>query len=179
MCCCCSAAEALKLNYNRLRYLVSRMVDIQTVSIAVASASVTVAAIYYVWQIRHQTKIRETDLIMRLYSTYGSKEYQDAWARVDANEIRNYNEYVKKHGLRDYIQCGSFYEGIGVLLKKKLIEINLVDALFSVPLKLAYEKMKPLIEDNRKQLHDPRVFEHFEYVYNEMKKREQLASRTA
>jgi hypothetical protein len=30
------------------------MIDIQTVSIAIASASVFVAAIYYIFQIRHQ-----------------------------------------------------------------------------------------------------------------------------
>jgi len=41
-------------------------VDIQTISIAVASASVTLAAIYYMWQIRHQTKIRQTDLVIRI-----------------------------------------------------------------------------------------------------------------
>jgi hypothetical protein len=52
--------------------LVLRVVDIQTVSIAVASASVTVAAIYYVWQIRHQTKIRKTDAFWRVYQSFNS-----------------------------------------------------------------------------------------------------------
>jgi len=32
------------------------MADIQTVSIAIASAGVFAAAIYYIWQIRHQSK---------------------------------------------------------------------------------------------------------------------------
>jgi hypothetical protein len=35
-----------------------------------------------------------------------------------------------------------------------------------------YERMKPIIEGNREQFHDQRVFENFEYVYNEMQKRE-------
>jgi hypothetical protein len=55
---------------------------LQTVSIAIASAGVFVAAVYYILQIRHQTKIRQTDLVIRLYSTYGSKEFQEAWATV-------------------------------------------------------------------------------------------------
>jgi hypothetical protein len=50
------------------------MVDIQTVSIAIASAGVFAAAIYYALQIRHQTKLRETDLLVRLYSTFTNKE---------------------------------------------------------------------------------------------------------
>ena len=155
----------------------SIVVDIQTVSIAIASTSVLIAAIYYVLQIRNQTKIRQTDLVMRLYSTFGSKEFQDAWTRIESIEFKNYDEYVKKCGLGDYAQCATFFEGIGVLLQKKLIDINLVDALFSVPLKFMYERMKPIIEGNREQLHNQRVFEHFEYLYNEMKKREQQLAR--
>ena len=152
------------------------MVDIlllQTVSIAIASVGVFIAAIYYILQIRHQTKLRQTDLVMRLYSTFGSKEFQDAWTRIESIEFKNYDEYMKKCGLGDYAQCATFFEGIGVLLQKKLIDINLVDALFSVPLKFMYERMKPIIEGNKQQFHNQRVFEYFEYLYNEMQKREQ------
>jgi len=149
------------------------MVDIQTVSIAVASAGILVAATYYILQIRHQTKLRQTDLVMRLYSTFGSKEFQDAWTRIESIEFKNYDEYVKKYGSGDYVQCATFFEGIGVLLQKKLIDINLVDALFGVPLKYMYERMKPIIEGNKQQFHNQRVFEYFEYLYNEMNRREQ------
>jgi hypothetical protein len=155
------------------------MVDIQTVSVAIASTSVVIVAIYYVFQIRHQTRLRQTDLVMRLYSTFGSKEFQDAWKRIESNEFKNYDEYRKKCGLGDYAQCATFFEGIGVLLHKKLIDTNLIDALFSVPLKHMYERMKPIIEGNREQFHDQRVFENFEYVYNEMQKREQKLQPTA
>jgi hypothetical protein len=154
------------------------MVDTQTVSVAIASTSVVIVAIYYVFQIRHQTRLRQTDLVMRLYSTFGSKEFQDAWTRIESNEFKNYDEYVKKCDLGDYAQCATFFEGIGVLLQKKLIDINLIDALFSVPLKHMYERMKPIIEGNREQFHDQRVFENFEYVYNEMQKREQKLQPT-
>jgi hypothetical protein len=47
-------------NSPNLVFWVSRMVDIQTVSIAIASAGVFLAAIYYILQIRHQTRIRQT-----------------------------------------------------------------------------------------------------------------------
>jgi len=152
---------------------VFEMVDVQTVSIAVASTGVFLAAIYYIIQIRHQTKVRQTDLVMRLYSTFGSKEFQDAWTRIESIEFKNYDEYVKKYGSGDYVQCATFFEGIGVLLQNRLIDINLVDALFGVPLKYMYERMKPIIEGNKQQFHNQRVFEYFEYLYNEMQKREQ------
>jgi hypothetical protein len=58
------------------------MVDIQTVSIAIASASVVAGIVYYAFQVRHQTRLRETDFIMRLYSTYGSKEFHEILKEV-------------------------------------------------------------------------------------------------
>ena len=149
------------------------MVDITEISAMIAAAGVMIGVVYYILEMRHQSKVRQTDLVMRLYSTFGSKEFQDAWTRIESIEFKNYDEYVKKCGSGDYVQCATFFEGIGVLLQKKLIDLNLVDALFSEPLKHAYERMKPIIEGNREQFHSQRVFENFEYLYNEMRKREQ------
>ena len=50
------------------------MIDISSVSVVVAAASVVAGVIYYSFQLRNQTKMRQTDLVMRLYSTYSSKE---------------------------------------------------------------------------------------------------------
>jgi hypothetical protein len=58
------------------------MVDIQTISIAIASAGVACAAIYYSLQIRHQTKLRQTDFTMRLYTSWVSKEMTEPWLKV-------------------------------------------------------------------------------------------------
>jgi hypothetical protein len=149
------------------------MVDITEISAIIAAAGVMIGVVYYILEMRHQSKVRQTDLVMRLYSTFGSKEFQDAWTRIESIEFKNYDEYVKKCGMGDYVQCATFFEGIGVLLQKKLIDIKLVDALFSIPLKLMYEGMKPIIEGNRKQFHDQRVFGNFEYLYDEINKREQ------
>ena len=75
------------------------MVDVQTVSIAVASASVIVGVIYYVFQIRHQTKLRETDLFLRLNSTmFANKEFlKDLWKIWDL-EYKDYDDFNKKYG---------------------------------------------------------------------------------
>jgi hypothetical protein len=54
------------------------LVDIQTISIATASASVVIGVVYYILQIRHQTKTRQTDLVMKLYSQFNSIEFARA-----------------------------------------------------------------------------------------------------
>jgi len=76
------------------------VVDIQTISIAIASAGVFAAAIYYILQLRHQTRIRKTDLIIRLYSRLHSSEFDDAYPKIMSLEFKDYEDFVKKYGRR-------------------------------------------------------------------------------
>ena len=153
------------------------MADIQTVSIAIASASVALAAIYYIFQIRHQTKLRQTDLIMRLYSRFSSEGFQKTFDKVRRREPLSLHDYEEKYGSAEWITVGTFFEGIGVLLYRKLIDIGLVDDLFTAPIKISWGKMKDTIIETRKEYGQPTIFEWFEYLYNEMKKREQQLAR--
>jgi hypothetical protein len=156
------------------------MVDIQTVSIAVASASVVVGVIYYSLQIRHQNlqiqqqnKIRQTDLVMKLYSQFNSLEFQKMWHNVLNREAKNYNEYNEKYGPAEVSAVGMFFEGIGILLKRELIDIELVDDMFTMPINDTWLKIKDMTFEIRKIRNQPTILEWFEYLYNEMKKREQ------
>jgi len=116
------------------------MVDIQTVSVVIASASVVAGVVYYTLQLRHQNRIRQTDLIMRLYSNYGSREFQEAVWKLMAREYKDFDDYGRQHGWAEAVEIGTFFEGIGLLLKRKLVDIQLVDDLFTTPIKLAWEK---------------------------------------
>jgi hypothetical protein len=149
------------------------MVDIQTVSIVLASASVIAGVVYYTLQIRHQTRIRQTDLVMRLYSTRGSKEFQEAVKNVMTAKPENYKDYENWWEWSDFIEVLIFFEGIGILLYRKLIDIKLADDLFSTLIKASWEKIRSVVENVRKYNSSPAIAEHFEYLYNEMKKREQ------
>jgi hypothetical protein len=43
------------------------MVDVTEISAIVAAAGVLVGVVYYILDMRNQAKIRQTDLVMRLY----------------------------------------------------------------------------------------------------------------
>jgi len=157
------------------------VVDIQTVSIAIASASVVAGVVYYAFQLRHQTKLRQTDLIMRLYSTLGSKEFFESYTKFLMMEFEDYDDYRKKYALSPFglsekpeviafWRVGIFYEEIGVLLYMKLVDINLTARLFRNLVVITWEKAKPIIEGLREQWNEPRGYGWFEYLYNEMKK---------
>ena len=149
------------------------MVDIQTISIVIASASVFAAAIYYMFRIRHEAKVRQTDLVMKLYSQFNSLEFQKMWHEVLNREARDWQDYNNKYGLVEFTAVSIFFEGIGILLRRKLINIELIDDMFTTDVKWTWERIKDLTLEYRKVRNQPEIFEWFEYLYNEMQKRQQ------
>jgi hypothetical protein len=153
-------------------------VDLQTASIVVASASVVAGIIYYSLQIRHQTKVSQTDLIIRLYSLVASKEFLEAWETVRQRKIESLSQYKGKYGnFTEVSQVNTVLGELGMLLRRKLIDIDLVyDLTGGMPM-IAWEKLKPINDEVRKN----RGLESdsFDYLYNEMKKKEtQQTSKT-
>ena len=147
------------------------MVDIQTVSIAIASASVVAGIVYYALQLRNQTKIRKTDLLVRLYSTMSTKDWLEAWEKFRDREILDYDEYKEKYGLVEFNEVFLFFDQVGSLLQKGLIDIDLVP-FRAGQVEITWEKMKPMIEGARKRFNEPEFGYDAEYLANEMKKRE-------
>lgn len=147
--------------------------DISSLSAIIAAIGVMIGVVLTVLEVRNWVNTRQTDLVIRLYSTFGSDEIQEAWERIQTREFKDFDSYRKEYGLQDVNKVGWFFEGLGVLLHRKLIDISLVDDLFSSPVKRAWEKLKPVAEGERNQTNRPQIWEWFEYVYNELKKREQ------
>jgi len=158
---------------------VPRVVDITEISAMVAAAGVLVGVVYYILDMRSQTRIRQTDLLMRLYSTFMSRETSESLLTIMGLEYGDYNDFIEKYGMpspekpvwTSYMMVTNFFNEVGMLLHRKLISIETVDELFGFRVAQFWEKLKPLIEGMRKQL-NPHVARWFEYLYNELKKRE-------
>jgi len=162
------------------------MVDIQTVSIVIASASVIAGIVYYAFQLRHQAKMRQTDLVVRISSDMKNREFLEATLDVTGAEFTDYDDFVKKYGTPlsknqvplSFLVVGNYFEQIGVLYRNKLIDANLIGQLLAIS--YMWEKMEPYVRIVRKESQDQSYYEWFEYLYNEVKKREQQqASKTA
>jgi hypothetical protein len=167
---------------------VSRVVDVQTVSIAIASASVVAGVVYYSLQIRHQSlqiqqqnKMRQTDLVVRLYSTFISKEFLDAMMKFMALEFKDYKDFVNKYGrilsespeVKAAMTIDNYFNQVGILLHRGFIDAGLVRDVFTYRVELVWKKAEPVIQGMRKEFNQPEAGKWFEYLYNEMQKREQ------
>ncbi|MCJ7718633.1 DUF4760 domain-containing protein [Candidatus Bathyarchaeota archaeon] len=156
-----------------------RIVNLTEISAIVATAGVLVGVVYYILAIQHQAQNKQTDLVMRLYATFSSTEFQNAWAKVkkrarefdDIDDIYEFEEKVG--GLQEFNQVGLFFEGVGILLKRRIVNDTLIDDLFGGAIARAWETVRTGIIKGRQQQNDPTIYYYFEYLYNEMKKREQ------
>ena len=75
------------------------MVDIQAFSIANASAGVLAGVIYYILEIRHQSRLRQTESVIRLspFFNMNAREMQEAITQVCSIEYENYDDYLERY----------------------------------------------------------------------------------
>ncbi|MHA3965140.1 MAG: DUF4760 domain-containing protein [Candidatus Thorarchaeota archaeon SMTZ1-45] len=150
--------------------------DIASISAIVAAGGVIVGVVFTTLELRNLIKQRQTDLALRLYSHFGSREFLEARRTVMDLEFKDYNDYVKKYGPFGRVEAVSqvcmFFQGMGVLLHRRLLNISLVDELFSpISIKIIWEKMKPVVDGWRKQFNEPNILEWFENLYDELQRR--------
>jgi hypothetical protein len=158
------------------------MLDVPSISAIVAAVGVMIGVALAVLELRNLVKQRQTDLMMRLYLTWGSEEYKKGFGPFLGLEIKDYDSFAKKYGSitsperspiwTDIDRYTWFFNGIGYLVYHKLADVEQVEDLF-YGVGVIWEKTKPLVEAWRKQLNIPRSNRWLEYLSNEMKKREQ------
>jgi len=157
------------------------MADVTVFSIVIAAASVTIAAIFAIFQLRNLVKARRMDMIMRLYLGWGEAEMKKSFSRVMAAEITTYEEFAKKHGPwahPDHPQIWTdvdrilwFANGYSYLVYKGLADIRDIEDLFGHGVPMMWEKVHPLVEGVRRELNSPKTWQWLEYLYNELKKK--------
>ena len=65
----------------------------------------------------------------------------------------------------DYHNLAQFFEGIGVLVKRQLIDIDLVEDLLSDRVLWWWEMYQPICIGARQVTNDPEMYENMEYLY--------------
>lgn len=148
--------------------------DVASASIVIACISVVVAVVLAVLQLREQNQTRQAQLFMDIYDQFYSPEFNERWMRLVYTI--NEEEWIDSDGtpkwlkgeIDSFVEINSlncFFEGIGLLVFKKLIDINLVAQLMSTPIVLTWNRVSKHVTRTREILGRPQVFEWFEYLH--------------
>ena len=125
-----------------------------------------------------QLETRQAQLFMDLYKTWTAKPFQ-----LDVNEMfflweyEDYDDFFQKYGeytnLEKHViwdEVSMWLEGVGVLLKKELIDIDTLVQMQSLSgmMLVIWKKYEPLIVEFRLR-HSEEFMGAFEYLFNELK----------
>ena len=168
------------------------MIDAQTLTTMFGGIGVGVAAIYYILTLRNSQKTqeltlkaqqqsvetRQSQILMSIYQNMSTPEYQKAWYEiVMVWKWKDYDDFMNKYGPfknndanAKRASIGMNIEGIGVLVKRGLIDVRMVDDMMSIYIIGYWEKFESVIREWRRIYDVPTSHEHAEYLYNEVKR---------
>ena len=140
-----------------------------------------VAIIYYTLTLRNSNKTqqlqletRQAQLFMQIYNNWYSLELSRQYEKVMNWEWIDYEDFGKNLGsdIENVIalrMVGRFFEGIGLYVKRGLIDVSLVDDLMSGAYVRFWLKFQPIFVEMRIRQNFPQMLEWIEYLYNELK----------
>ena len=157
------------------------MVDISTLSELLVAFSVLFGVVTWYLQNKENKEINQARLFMDLYQTYRSREFRIQYGELLYDqEWTDYDDWYEKYGPETNLEAIAtwnailaYFEGVGQLMRRKMIDKDLVYDLLSIIAITIWEKMEPTVKGQRERKNNPRIFDDFEYLYNEMKNYEQ------
>ena len=162
------------------------MVDLQIVSVAVGIVvgvvTLIIGVLDSVLSNRSSRKTGETTLetrqaqfFMQIYGSFHEVEFFDKFTNILTWRWEDYDDFMGKYGWRanpeawhSFGAVSAFFEGIGVLVHRGLIDIRLVGELMSRHIVMYWEKIGPVSMEMRRRLELP-VDWYLEYLYDEMR----------
>jgi hypothetical protein len=134
------------------------MVDYQTISVVFAGLSIGIAAIYYTLTLRNsqraqqlQMETRQVQMFSQLFGMMSDMEFAKGWAEFNYLwEYEDYDDWWKKYGPNENPKAFAHFmttsiqkEGIGVMVKRGLLDVGLVADWVSGMFMTDWEKLEP------------------------------------
>jgi hypothetical protein len=155
-------------------------VTFQTIFQFLQTVGILVGVYYYIMTIRTnqrnqqiQIETRQAQLFMQMHNRWNSLELRtqfDIVVNANWDDYESFLEYTQNEASRTGFRIvASFVEGIGVLVKRGLIDASFVDDLMSGRIIEFWETLRPFTLESRKRTGDYELAEHIEYLYGVIK----------
>ena len=152
------------------------MVDVQTIGVLVTAASVTVAAIYYMFTLRINMKAREMEICRLATSDMSSQTGLNRYATVMTLEWKDYEDFMQRYGYSNPDIFGKFtsqlfmLETMGVLVKSGVAPAETMYYLGGYGVLRLWEKYKDIIKGRRDAAFGQDYMINLEFFAGEMMK---------
>jgi len=163
------------------------MASFELLAIILTGLGLTASITYYAMVLRNQNKTRQAQLFMQVHSQWKDRAFIKGFYDMLNNwEWENIEDFWAKYGQNvneeAFITAAEVcfhFEGVGQLLRDGLIDIDLVDSMYSTRAIDLWEKLYPIAKYLRAQAFgrpNPDYYKNFEYLYTTLKKRRETLS---
>lgn len=147
-------------------------------SVIIPTLGIAVPLSYYVIYLRTVKQTRQAQLFMQIHSQWIDKKFVNQfmdllnlWKWSDSDDFwSKYGQVENPEAFNSLTGVLWYFEGVGVLLNKELIEIDVVDAMYSDRYVQFWEKFEPILQEIRSDFKTPRYYKYSEYLYNRLNK---------
>lgn len=158
------------------------MASFELLAIVLTGLGLAASVTYYAMVLRNQNKTRQAQLFMQVHSQWKDKAFikgfydiLNNWEFDDAEDFFNkYGQTNNEEAFITAIEVVFHFEGVGQLLRDGLIDIELVESMYSSRVIDLWEKFLPLVNYLRAQAFgrpNPDYYKNFEYLYTTLKNR--------
>ena len=160
--------------------------EIQATYYMVAATGVLAASLYYIYNVRTSQRnarttleTRQTQLFMQLFAQYNNKDFMQDYAKVSYDvEYKSLEDWTKKYDYKvdretwaSWARVGRFFDGVGILVRRGLIDVDLVIDELRELILFSWDKMRPWVHEVRAEMKSPHTWENFEYLAGEARRR--------
>jgi hypothetical protein len=145
--------------------------SIQKVLSIASSCALIGGVIIALVQLGAQQRVKQMDVVMRLYQSFGEEGFVRHFSRVSSWKYKTYSEFKEQSTPDDFVSLmvvSVFFENMGLLLRRKYASIELLDDLLSGPVLDTWPKVSPVWAGLRGEFHHPAWAEWFEYFHDAM-----------
>ncbi len=164
---------------------------IESIPLILTGLGLIASILYYTTVLQNSNKTRRTQMLMELYQAYRNPEFARAWGEIMEQEYTDFDDYWQKYGSAtnrtswsNWQSVARVFHGVGVLVKRGMVDIDLVEELLATMVFVSWFKMGPILVEFREMRANSREegkwwldkyqsLTGFDYLYYELKKRSQ------
>jgi len=160
------------------------VLDAQTISMVIAAASIAIAATYYITIVRNTNRTRQAQLYTQFHSKSMNKELIKDLLEINISwKWKDVDDFFQKYGpeknpdaFAKFVSVGAYYEGMGTLVQKILVSIDMIPEILAIAVVDFWEKIQPVATQLSKQLRRSQAFDGIEHLYREIQRANELTA---
>jgi hypothetical protein len=152
-------------------------VDLTDLSAVIAAIGVVIGVGFAIIQMQDARRVRHTGLIIELDPALRPRleDLGRAGLELHERDFSGYDDFVAAYGepMSDtaFGTVALYYEGLGFLLHRDLIDLDEIEYLVSNSVPRMWQRLQPVVVGAREHYDEPALFRWFEYLAGQMGRR--------